>query len=135
MVTKVAATPSTPVFTRSPLWISIRGPKIHLRRNHWPSYGITTPAPPQNFCLRAPFRFETGYALHAKRSTRPLPPPFLAPPTSSFSEPLTAARLSVKGELIRGLNNGDDAVIVGENYLGVNDGVGAWATKPQGHAG
>lgn len=140
MVTKVAATHSTTtVFTRSPLWISARGPKIHVRRNHWPSYGIITPAPdhhPQLSLSRSPFRFETGYALCAKRSPRPFPPPFLARPTSSFSDPLTATstQISVKGELIRGLNNGDDSVLVGENFLGVNDGVGAWATKPQGHA-
>ncbi|KAJ5648587.1 hypothetical protein N7490_004959 [Penicillium lividum] len=65
-----------------------------------------------------------------------LPPPFLSPPSSSFSDPLTTQdkRLSVKGELIRGLNNGDDAVIVAENFLGVDDGVGAWATRPGGHA-
>lgn len=107
----------------------------------WPSYGITTPTPdhraPSKF---APFRFETGYALCAKRPSRPFPPPFLSPPSTSFSDPLTThslgqdKRLSVHGELIRGLSNGDDAIIVAENFLGVNDGVGAWATKPRGHA-
>jgi serine/threonine protein phosphatase PrpC len=43
-------------------------------------------------------------------------------------------RLSVGGELVRGLNNGDDAVLVADNFIGVNDGVGAWATKERGHA-
>ncbi|KAK9860737.1 hypothetical protein MYU51_005953 [Penicillium brevicompactum] len=105
-----------------------------------PSYGITTPVPVQHLARPSPFRFETGYALCAKRPSRPFPPPFLSPPSTSFSDPLTThglsqdKRLSVKGELVRGLNNGDDAIIVAENFIGVDDGVGAWATKPQGHA-
>ncbi|CAG8935889.1 unnamed protein product [Penicillium salamii] len=122
----------------------------HTRRPHtarpyhaavWPSYGITTPVPHQPLVRpRSPFRFETGYALCAKRPSRPFPPPFLSPPSTSFSDPLTThglsqdKRLSVKGELVRGLNNGDDAIIVAENFIGVDDGVGAWATKPHGHA-
>ncbi|KAL5365197.1 phosphatase 2C-like domain-containing protein [Aspergillus floccosus] len=82
----------------------------------------------------------TGYALCAKRPSRPFPPPFVSPPSSSFSDPLTThsqsqdKRLSVRGELVRGLNNGDDAVLVADRFLAVNDGVGAWATKPRGHA-
>lgn len=108
----------------------------------WPSYGVTTPVPDRHELrlAKSPFRFETGYALCAKRPSRPFPPPFLSPPSSSFSDPLTThslsqdKRLSVQGELVRGLNNGDDAIVVAENFLGVNDGVGAWATKPQGHA-
>ncbi|KAJ5124064.1 uncharacterized protein N7515_007889 [Penicillium bovifimosum] len=107
----------------------------------WPSYGVTTPVPDRPITLqKSPFRFETGYALCAKRPSRPFPPPFLSPPSHSFSDPLTThglsqdKRLSVKGELVRGLNNGDDAIIVAENFLGVDDGVGAWATKPRGHA-
>lgn len=107
----------------------------------WPSYGITTPVPDQSLNLpKSPFRLETGYALCAKRPSRPFPPPFLSPPSTSFSDPLTThglsqdKRLSVKGELVRGLNNGDDAIIVAENFIGVDDGVGAWATKPRGHA-
>jgi hypothetical protein len=104
----------------------------------WPSYGITTPVP-QPQVRKSPFRFETGYALCAKRPPRPFPPPFLSPPSTSFSDPLTTQRsqdkrLSVKGEPVRGLNNGDDAILVSENFLGVDDGVGAWATKPHGHA-
>lgn len=108
----------------------------------WPSYGIITPVPDRpDWCPpRSPYRFETGYALCAKRPSRPFPPPFLSPPSSSFSDPLTThslsqdKRLSVQGELVRGLNNGDDAIIVAENFIGVDDGVGAWATRPHGHA-
>ncbi|KAF7592983.1 hypothetical protein BBP40_012219 [Aspergillus hancockii] len=132
---------------RNPQWITnFRGPRTAARRYHraaWPSYGITTPVPdrpPQFPSSRSPFCFQTGYALCAKRPSRPFPPPFLSPPSSSFSDPLTThyhsqdKRLSVRGELVRGLNNGDDAVLVAENFLAVDDGVGAWATKPRGHA-
>lgn len=134
------------VIRRSPLWSAHSGaPSIWVRRYRavWPSYGITTPIPdpnPQFPISRSPFCFQTGYALCAKRPSRPFPPPFLSPPSSSFSDPLTThylsqdKRLSVRGDLVRGLNNGDDAVLVAENYLAVNDGVGAWATKPRGHA-
>lgn len=108
----------------------------------WPSYGITTPVPDHHDwnVAKSPYRFETGYALCAKRPSRPFPPPFMSPPSSSFSDPLTThslsqdKRLSVQGELIRGLNNGDDAIVVAENFIGVDDGVGAWATRPHGHA-
>ncbi|GLA23166.1 hypothetical protein AnigIFM63326_006795 [Aspergillus niger] len=137
---------ASPVIRRSPLWSAHSGaPSIWVRRYRavWPSYGITTPIPdpnPQFPISRSPFCFQTGYALCAKRPSRPFPPPFLSPPSSSFSDPLTThylsqdKRLSVRGDLVRGLNNGDDAVLVAENYLAVNDGVGAWATKPRGHA-
>jgi len=44
-------------------------------------------------------------------------------------------RPKVDGEHLRGLTNGDDAVIIdGQNFLAVNDGVGAWAQKERGHA-
>jgi len=36
--------------------------------------------------------------------------------------------------MIRGITNGDDAVLVGENMIAANDGVGAWAQKEKGHA-
>lgn len=36
--------------------------------------------------------------------------------------------------MIRGITNGDDAVVVGENFIGANDGVGAWASRDKGHA-
>ncbi|KAI4121374.1 MAG: hypothetical protein LQ338_006397 [Usnochroma carphineum] len=61
-------------------------------------------------------------------------------PSGSFSDPLSThnrsrdRRLYVNGEMIRGITNGDDAVLVGENFIGANDGVGAWAQKPRGHA-
>lgn len=61
-------------------------------------------------------------------------------PSGSFSDPLRThnrsrdRRLYVNGEMIRGITNGDDAVLVGENFIGANDGVGAWAQKPGGHA-
>ncbi|RCI15370.1 hypothetical protein L249_6751 [Ophiocordyceps polyrhachis-furcata BCC 54312] len=88
-----------------------------------------------------PFRFETGIALFAKRAPRPFPPPFLSPPSASFSDPLSTHHQSrnrrgyVNGELLRGLTNGDDAVYVSDFFVCANDGVGAWATRPRGHAG
>ncbi|RAH82533.1 protein phosphatase 2C [Aspergillus japonicus CBS 114.51] len=138
-------------FKHSPLWSAHSKSRVSptsaapVRRYRavWPSYGITTPVPDLNphFPIsQSPYCFQTGYALCAKRAPRPFPPPFLSPPSSSFSDPLTThylsqdKRLSVRGDLVRGLNNGDDAVLVADNYLAVNDGVGAWATKPQGHA-
>ncbi|EEQ86466.2 hypothetical protein RJZ56_005936 [Blastomyces dermatitidis] len=108
-----------------------------------PTYGVVTPLPKNRTptpLASFPFHFQTGYALCPKRPSRPFPPPFVSNPSTSFSDPLTThfrsqdKRPSVRGELIRGLTNGDDAILVSENYLGVNDGVGAWATKPQGHA-
>lgn len=88
-----------------------------------------------------PFRFETGSALFAKRQPRPFPPPFLSPPSGSFSDPLSTHDRSrdrgavVDGELIRGRTNGDDAVYESDYLICANDGVGAWATRPRGHAG
>lgn len=133
-------TPSSPVQGQARL-----RPRTPLRPYHaavWPSYGVLTPVPVRHECglAKSPYRFETGYALCAKRPSRPFPPPFLSPPSSSFSDPLTTSlsqdkRLSVQGELVRGLNNGDDAILVAENFIGVDDGVGAWATKSRGHAG
>jgi protein phosphatase PTC7 len=90
---------------------------------------------------RLPFRFETGHALFAKRPSRPFPPPFLSPPSGSFSDPLSThdrsrdRRAFVNGEHIRGYTNGDDAVYVSDMFVGANDGVGAWSTRPGGHAG
>jgi hypothetical protein len=90
---------------------------------------------------RPPFRFETGLALFAKRPPRPFPPPFLSPPSGSFSDPLSThnrsrdRRAFVNGELIRGYTNGDDAVYDSDMFIGANDGVGAWSTRPGGHAG
>jgi hypothetical protein len=90
---------------------------------------------------KLPFRFETGVALFAKRASRPFPPPFLSLPSSSFSEPLSTfhrsrdRRPKVDGELIRGQTNGDDAVYAGDHFICANDGVGAWSSRPRGHAG
>ncbi|KAJ5989566.1 hypothetical protein N7481_004776 [Penicillium waksmanii] len=151
MVTTTGVLSSLP-WTAAKRWFASLKPTVTpgqtLRSTHpyhaavWPSFGITTPVPDrQDLSLASsPFRFETGYALCAKRPSRPFPPPFLSPPSTSFSDPLTThslsqdKRLSVRGELVRGLNNGDDAIIVTENFLGVDDGVGAWAMKPHGHA-
>jgi len=36
--------------------------------------------------------------------------------------------------MIRGITNGDDAVLVSDNFIGANDGVGAWAHKEKGHS-
>lgn len=36
--------------------------------------------------------------------------------------------------MIRGVTNGDDAVLVSDSFIGANDGVGAWATREKGHA-
>ncbi|KAF1959223.1 hypothetical protein CC80DRAFT_323582 [Byssothecium circinans] len=104
--------------------------------------GTTTPLPsnasPPN--SKPPFYFEAGYALFAKRPSRPFPPPFLSIPSTSFSEPLSThdrsrdRRPQVNGEMIRGVTNGDDAVLVSENFIGVDDGVGAWGTRERGHA-
>ncbi|KAJ5280509.1 hypothetical protein N7478_005881 [Penicillium angulare] len=99
-----------------------------------PSPSTTRVSPIPHFDLR----LATPYVPNGLPARSP--PPFLSPPSSSFSDPLTThslsqdKRLSVKGELIRGLNNGDDAILVAENFLGVDDGVGAWATRPCGHA-
>lgn len=104
--------------------------------------GITTLHPEDQTSqeLKLPFYFDTGYALFAKRPSRPFPPPFLSPPSGSFSDPLSTHNRSrdrrsyYNGEIIRGITNGDDAVVVEANFIGANDGVGAWATRPRGHA-
>ncbi|KAI8629418.1 hypothetical protein F5Y19DRAFT_81342 [Xylariaceae sp. FL1651] len=100
---------------------------------------VTSPLP--DFCLRLPFHFETGFALFTKRAPRPFPPPFLSPPSGSFSDPLSThhqsrnRRAFVNGELIRGWTNGDDAIYASSHFICANDGVGAWSARPRGHAG
>lgn len=90
---------------------------------------------------KLPFKFETGIGLYAKRAPRPFPPPFLSPPSGSFSDPLSThhrsrdRRPKVNGELIKGWTNGDDAAFASEYFIGANDGVGAWSARPRGHAG
>lgn len=94
-----------------------------------------------NQLAQPPFRFETGIGLFAKRAPRPFPPPFTSPPSASFSDPLSThhqsrdRRAFVNGELIKGYTNGDDAVYASDFFICTNDGVGAWATRPRGHAG
>ena len=114
-----------------------------LPRCH-PELTFSTSATPDTHTLQRevlPFRFETGFALFAKRAPRPFPPPFLSLPSGSFSDPLSThhrsydRRAFVNGELIRGFTNGDDAVYVSDQFIGANDGVGAWSTRPGGHAG
>ncbi|KAM3543891.1 putative protein phosphatase 2C 80 [Beauveria bassiana] len=99
---------------------SIHGEQQHTRHPHSP---------------RLPFRFETGIGVFAKRPPRPFPPPFSSRPSVSFSDPLSTHRAIVDGEEIRGLTNGDDAVYASDFFICANDGVGAWATRPRGHAG
>ncbi|PSK60128.1 hypothetical protein B9Z65_1026 [Elsinoe australis] len=107
-----------------------------------PKTGTTTPIPDEAHPVvsKSLFYFEAGYALFAKRPSRPFPPPFLSPPSGSFSDPLSTHNMSrdrrpkVNGEMIRGITNGDDAVLVSDNFICANDGVGAWATKERGHA-
>ena len=108
-----------------------------------PRAGTTTPLPydhTEPSKPKSPFYFEAGYALYAKRPSRPFPPPFLSTPSTSFSEPLSTHHRSrdrrpyVNGEMIRGVTNGDDAVLVSDSFIGANDGVGAWAAKEKGHA-
>lgn len=90
---------------------------------------------------RLPYKFETGISLFAKRAPRPFPPPFLSPPSGSFSDPLSThhrsrdRRPKVNGELIKGWTNGDDAAFASDYFISVNDGVGAWSARPRGHAG
>ncbi|KAF2756760.1 hypothetical protein EJ05DRAFT_502253 [Pseudovirgaria hyperparasitica] len=103
--------------------------------------GTTTPAPSEEALKsKAPFYFEAGYALFAKRPSRPFPPPFLSYPSGSFSDPLSTHHRSrdrrsyYDGEMIRGITNGDDAVLVSDNFICANDGVGAWAHREKGHA-
>ncbi|KOS19419.1 putative protein phosphatase 2C 80 [Escovopsis weberi] len=105
----------------------------------WVSSSAPTPTSAQNG--KPPFRFETGIGLFAKRTPRPFPPPFLSPPSISFSDPLSThdrsrdRRAFVNGELIRGVTNGDDAVYASKQFICANDGVGAWAARHRGHPG
>src|ERR1700761_1706781 len=107
--------------------------KRHLRdhRSRDPQAGLTTPVPDDvpTTPSKSPFYFEAGYAGWAKRPSRPFPPPFFSPPSGSFSDPLSThhraadRRAEVNGQMIRGVTNGDDAVLVSDNLIGTNDGV------------
>ncbi|KAL7791006.1 phosphatase 2C-like domain-containing protein [Trichoderma ceciliae] len=112
-------------------------------RGRWERRFVSAASQSPSQLGKSPFRFETGIGLFAKRSPRPFPPPFLSPPSVSFSDPLSThhqsrdrrARAFVNGELIKGLTNGDDAVYASDYFICTNDGVGAWAARPRGHAG
>ena len=71
------------------------------------------------------FYFDAGYALFAKRPSRPLP--------SLHIHAQRGVKETGEDE-IRGVTNGDDAVLANARFIGANDGVGAWATKDKGHA-
>jgi serine/threonine protein phosphatase PrpC len=43
-------------------------------------------------------------------------------------------RPQVDGQMIRGVTNGDDAMLVSETLIATNDGVGAWAQRERGCA-
>lgn len=114
-------------------------PRCMYRRYCGRRFASSTPARPDD--ARLPFRFDTGVALFAKRTPRPFPPPFTSPPSMSFSDALSThhksrdRRAVIHGDLIRGQTNGDDAVYASERFICANDGVGAWAARPRGHAG
>ena len=108
-------------------------------RHHERQFASSTSA--QSGHAPSPFKFDTGVALFAKRTPRPFPPPFMSPPSVSFSDALSThhqsrdRRAFVHGDLIKGQTNGDDAVYASECFICANDGVGAWAARPRGHAG
>ena len=64
----------------------------------------------------------------------------MSPPSGSFSDPLSThnraadRRPKVNGQMIRGVTNGDDALLASDHLIGTNDGVGAWGQKERGHA-
>lgn len=111
-------------------------------RSRDPQAGLATPAPEgaADKKSQSPFYFEAGYAGWAKRPSRPFPPPFFSPPSGSFSDPLSThhrsmdRRPKVDGEMIRGVTNGDDAMLTSESFIIANDGVGQWAQRERGHA-
>ena len=85
------------------------------------------------------FKLRSAYALFAKRAARPFPPPFLSRPSGSFSDALSTynesrfRQASYRGQLLRGVTNGEDAIVTSSRYIGVNDGVGGWSQKARGH--
>ena len=116
--------------------------RLRHERSRDPLAGTATPVPDDSAAKKsvAPFYFAAGYSGWAKRPSRPFPPPFFSPPSGSFSDPLSThhrsidRRPQVNGQLIRGVTNGDDALLASDGLIGVNDGVGAWAQRPRGHA-
>lgn len=124
----------------APLFMGMKQAEVCLRRLP-PCRPSSTSSHSPKSPSRLPFRFETGVGLFAKRASRPFPPPFYSPPSGSFSDPLSThhqsrdRRLILNGTVIKGLTNGDDAVYASERFICANDGVGAWSTRPRGHAG
>ena len=119
------------------------GPRSRQRNAASVISGVKTPFPGEyspKASPQSPFYFGTGFALFAKRPSKPFPPPFIFPPSGPFLDPLSTQDCSrdrcnyVNGEMIRGITNGDDAILVNENFIGANDGVGAWASRSNGHA-
>ncbi|KAK5079211.1 hypothetical protein LTR64_002370 [Lithohypha guttulata] len=137
---KHVASLQTSFFKRSLRYSSSRA----NARRHLISEGRNTEpkdSPLPKLPQRSPWYLDTAYSIFAKRPTRPFPPPFVSYPSGSFSDPLTThnrprlRQAEVDGQLLRGITNGDDAIIIdGQNFLAVNDGVGAWAQKERGHA-
>ncbi|KAH0608874.1 uncharacterized protein H6S33_001102 [Morchella sextelata] len=82
--------------------------------------------------------FHPSFSLFAKRPPRPFPIPFNSPPASSFPDSLSPSLARVPrsegASYLRGITNGDDAIVYARSYLGVADGVGAWNTRSAGHA-
>ncbi|USW54873.1 Putative PPM-type phosphatase domain, protein phosphatase 2C [Septoria linicola] len=119
-----------------------RGDRKERPRSRDPQAGLKTPVPKEALEKKSqsPFYFESGYAGWAKRPSRPFPPPFFSPPSGSFSDPLSThhrsmdRRPTVDGQMIRGVTNGDDAMLASESLIVANDGVGAWAQRERGHA-
>ena len=111
-------------------------------QNDDPASSGNASALPTNDESLNPYYLLTGHAVFAKRPSRPFPPPFLSLPSSSFSDPLSTHNRSVdkrrkiqyKGEPIRGVTSGDDAILAAPRMVAVADGVGAWAQKERGHA-
>lgn len=131
------------LFTGTWLKQSAPTPRTRPERSRDPQAGLTTPVPESSTsssCSTSsptPFYFAAGYAGWAKRPSRPFPPPFFSPPSGSFSDPLSThdrGRAKVHGEMMRGVTNGDDAMLVSETLIATNDGVGAWATREKGCA-
>ena len=130
---------------RPPITQSVRRSSFHgVSRRHLISEGRNTEpkgSPLPELPRRSPWYFDTAYSIFAKRPTRAFPPPFVSYPSGSFTDPLTThnrpqyRQPKVGDELLRGITNGDDAIIIdGQNFLACNDGVGAWAQKERGHA-
>lgn len=125
---------------RIPCIVQTRGAKSQRPRE--PQVGLTTPVPEDTVIVtsKSPFYFEAGYAGWAKRPSRPFPPPFLSLPSGSFSDPLSTyhraadRRPKVDGKELRGVTNGDDAMLASNSFICANDGVGAWGQKERGHA-